>query len=189
MLLNIANSPFYAYLIFSKASSQLVLTHGFIKKLQGEVNCCSMKTWPDDKDNMLTALEILVRLSLCHHSLQTFFSTRYLIGKSLQYLPQHVSICCQRQPKTMIKKSSYNNWSWLASVWSYKFLLIFGLKIIYQWAWLYANFNVCIVRVLLLADIHIARWVVSYFDCSSVYDLSDYSISHSRGVCQIVISM
>lgn len=71
--------------VFSKASSQLLLTQGSRQTLQGEVKCCSTKTWPDNKHNMLSALEFLVRLSLCHHSLQTFFSARYLIGKSLQY--------------------------------------------------------------------------------------------------------
>jgi len=64
----------------------MVLIHGFRQKLQGEVNCRSVKTWPEDKDNMLTALEVLVRLSLCHHSLQVLFSSRDLIGKSLLYL-------------------------------------------------------------------------------------------------------
>lgn len=72
--------------VFAKATSQLVLTHGFRQDLQGEVNCYSMKTWLDDKDNTLTSLEVLVRLSLCHQNLQAFFS-HLLFDRQITAMP------------------------------------------------------------------------------------------------------
>lgn len=64
-------------LVFFK-SQLTIAAHTWLQKLQGEVNHCSTKTWPDDKDNMLSALELLVKVSPYHHSLQTFFSTHVI---------------------------------------------------------------------------------------------------------------